>query len=100
MCWLPPIGAAPPVGGLAAMTLCMKCARLVGESVTTAPHTDLVRVRVVSRDDGVWEAYNCTACGTRAARVIPRTIMPNAQWYVRDSEATQQELQSPERSRE
>jgi hypothetical protein len=70
------------------MTLCLSCARLVGESVTTSPHRDLVRVRVVSRDDGVWETYNCTACGTRAARVIPRTIMPNAQWYVRDAEAS------------
>ena len=74
------------------MTLCMNCARLVGESVTTVPHRDLVRVRVVSRDDGVWETYNCSVCGTRAARVVPRIMMPNAKWYVRDSEASQLEL--------
>jgi hypothetical protein len=69
---------------------------MVGESVTTSPHTDLVRVRVVSRDDGVWETYNCSVCGTRAARVIPRIIMPNAKWYVRDAEGSQLELDDPQ----
>ena len=77
------------------MTLCPNCAALVGESVMSVPHADLVRVRVVSRDDGVWETYNCTVCGTRAARVIPRAGMPNAQWYIRDPDATPQDIEIP-----
>jgi hypothetical protein len=93
MCSLPPTsrGLRPGDGRTCWMAVCMACAGLVGQSVDTAPHADLVRVRVVSRDDGVWETYNCVQCGTRAARVIPRVPMLNAQWYVRDAEATQQE---------
>lgn len=65
------------------MTLCEQCTELVEHPVQAPPHQALVRLSAVARDDGVWETYTCESCGARAARVVPRTPMPQAKWYVR-----------------
>ena len=65
------------------MELCAACTELIGRSVGIPPHEELKRKSAMPRDDGVWEIYDCTACGARAARVIPRSPMLEAVWYVR-----------------
>jgi len=83
------VTSAAPVGGprirgdKTNMELCTACSQLIGQSVAMPPHEELKCKSAVPRDDGIWEIYDCTSCGARAARVIPRAPLLEAVWYVR-----------------